>query len=121
QPCSARTAGMLAWNSLRIASRMPDLAVIMATTWIIPFPSDDAFENAVMAAGQLRSNLRRPIAKGSRLFPGRALQDVGRIQLVNRQIALHARHRRALHTAARRRAHTAPLQEHRESAGVGKP
>src|SRR5271166_4697253 len=35
QPSSAWTAGTLARNSLRIASRMPGLAVMMATTWIM--------------------------------------------------------------------------------------
>src|SRR5476651_1783055 len=35
QPASACTAGTLARNASRIASRLPGLAVMMATTWII--------------------------------------------------------------------------------------
>src|SRR5262245_54237882 len=35
QPCSACTAGILARNSRRMSSRMPDLAVIIAMTWIM--------------------------------------------------------------------------------------
>src|SRR5215467_9222146 len=35
QPFSACTAGMLARNSRRISSRLPDLAVMMAMTWIM--------------------------------------------------------------------------------------
>src|SRR5258706_12304776 len=34
-PCSARTAGTLARNASRIAARLPGLAVMTATTWII--------------------------------------------------------------------------------------
>src|SRR5258706_13564739 len=35
QPCSARTAGTLARNASRIAARLPGLAVMISTTWII--------------------------------------------------------------------------------------
>src|SRR5215471_15294999 len=96
QPCSARTASMLAWNSFRIASRMPDLAVMTATTWIISSPSGDAFEDAVVTAGQERADLARPVAIGASFLPRRALHDFGRVELVDRQILLHARNRRVL-------------------------
>src|SRR6516165_5459904 len=80
QPFSACTAGILAWNSFRIVSRMPDLAVMMATTWIILVSSlGNAFENAVVAAGQQWADLCRPATKVARLLPCRAFQDIGRV------------------------------------------
>src|SRR5487761_1448753 len=87
QPASARTAGTLARNAARICSRMPGLAVMIATTWIMALPFGclrfgycslgdllgDAFENAVLAARRQRPDLGRPVAKAAGLFPGGGL------------------------------------------------
>src|SRR5206468_1963945 len=47
--------------------------------------SGEALEDAVMAAGQQRPDLRRPVAIGAGLLPSRALQHVRRVELVDRQ------------------------------------
>src|SRR5437667_9309153 len=118
QPCSAWTAGMLARNSFRIASRMPDLAVMMATTWIM-FPlSGDALKDAVMAARGVWADLGRPVAKAAGFLPGRALQHTGRVELVDRQIALHAGHCRVLEPIACGGADARHLGKQREVPGV---
>src|SRR5215813_7941572 len=44
------------------------------------FRSGDAFKDAVVPAGRERADLRCPIAKAAGLFPGRALEHIGRIQ-----------------------------------------
>src|SRR6266567_3541706 len=110
---------MLAWNSSRIASRMPDLAVMMAMTLIISlFSSGDAFEDAVVAARRQWTDLCRPVAIASGLLPGRALQHVGRVELISRQVALHSGHRRVLEPIARRRADAGHLRQHWKMLGV---
>src|SRR6516225_6787662 len=122
QPFSACTAGILAWNSFRIVSRMPDLAVMMATTWIILVSSlGNAFENAVVAAGQQWADLCRPATKVARLLPCRAFQDIGRVELVNRQILLHPWHSRMFELIARARADTGHFGQHREMLGIIDP
>src|ERR1700740_3601109 len=94
---------MLARNSLRIVSRIPDFAVMMATTWIMDSScsSADALEDAVMATGQMRADFGRPVAKTSSFLPIRTLEHIGRIDLVDRQVALHAGHGRVLEAIAR--------------------
>src|SRR5690242_4947588 len=121
QPFSACTVGMLAWNSLRIASRMPDLAVMIATTWIMSFPSGDAFKDAVVAARQERADLGHPVAVSPGLFPGRAFQHVGGIELVDCEVLLHPRHGRVLEPVSRRRAHPRHFRQHRKMLGVVDP
>src|SRR5271166_3242950 len=119
QPFSACTAGMLAWNSLRIASRMPGLAVMIATIWIMcPLSLGDALKDAVMPAGQLWANFCRPVAIGAGFLPGRTLHHLGRIELVDRQVTLDTWNDRVLEPVACGGAHAGHLRQHRKMLGV---
>src|SRR5437879_152435 len=96
---------------------------MMATMWIMffPFSSGDALKDAMMAASRQRPDLCRPVAIGAGLLPGGTLQHSGRVELVDRQIALHAGHRRMLEPITRRRAHPRHLRQHRKMLGVVDP
>src|SRR5487761_353181 len=92
QPFSAWTAGTLARNASRICSRMPGLAVMTATMWIISgLPSGDAFKDAVVSGGDERTDLLDPVAELGGGLPCMALHHCGRLDLVERQIARRRR------------------------------
>src|SRR5208337_5215558 len=84
----------------------------------VPLWSGDAFKDAVMASGREWADLRRPVAKGAGLLPGRTLQHVGRVDVVDREVPLHTGNGRVLEPIACGRAHAGHLREHRKVLGV---
>src|SRR5262249_36159763 len=80
--------------------------------------SGDALEDGVMTAGGKRPDLGGPVAIGSSLRPGGALQYIGRVEFVDRQVALHVRNRRMLEPGASRRTHAGHRRQHRKMLGV---
>src|SRR5262245_25300882 len=72
QPFSARTAGTLALKCLRISPRLPGLAVMTATTWIMTLPSLQVVDridevhrrwNALVARLQLQREVEGVVAR----------------------------------------------------------
>src|SRR6516162_3996231 len=56
--------------------------------------SGDLAEDAVLAVRRVRPDLGFPFAEIGGLLPGRAVDDLGSVDLVDRQIARHRRDRR---------------------------
>src|SRR5271165_4347048 len=75
--------------------------------------SRDFAEYAVLPVCRMRPDLRLPLAEIGGLLPGRAVDDLGRVDLVDRQIARHRRDRRMLEPIARAGPHAGDLEDRR--------
>src|SRR6266851_10280287 len=75
--------------------------------------SGDLLKDRVLAIGRVRPDLGLPLAEVGSLLPGRAVDDLGRIDLVDRQVARHRRDRRMLEPIARAGADPGDLEDRR--------
>src|SRR6516162_4412555 len=75
--------------------------------------SGDLAEDAVLAVCRVRPDLGLPFAEIRGLLPGRALDDLGPVDLVDRQIARHRRDRRIFEAIARAGPHSGDLEDRR--------
>src|SRR5438132_14281362 len=75
--------------------------------------SGDLAEDRVLAIGRVRPDLGLPFAEIGGFLPGRAVDDLGGVDLVDRQIARHRRDRRMVEPVARARPHAGDLEDRR--------
>src|SRR5882724_13170763 len=75
--------------------------------------SGDLAEDAVLAVGRVRPDLGLPLAEVGGLLPGWAVDDLGGVDLVDRQIAGHCGDRRMVEPIARAGAHPGDLEDRR--------
>src|SRR5262249_27291884 len=78
----------------------------------------DLLEVAVVTLGGVRADLGRPIAPFPLLLPGRAVDDLRRVDLVDREVFLHLRVVGLFQPVALYPAHSRHLPQHRHVFGV---
>src|SRR6267378_2098496 len=75
--------------------------------------SGDLAEDAVLAVGRVRPDLGLPLAEVGSLLPGRAVDDLGGVDLVDRQVTRHCGDRRVVEPIARARADPGDFEDRR--------
>src|SRR6516164_8980292 len=84
------------------------------TTIVPPWAgSSNLAEDAMLPVCRVRPDLGLPFSEVGRFLPGRAVDDLGPIDLVDRQISRHRRNRRMFEPIARARADPGDLEDGR--------
>src|SRR5215831_12461810 len=76
--------------------------------------SGDPLEDAVLAVGRMRPDLALPVTEIRSFLPRRAVDHLGRVTFVNREIAGHGRHSRMLEPVANTGPDTGNLENGRD-------